>query len=141
MYKTSLSSDLKVARSQPISHLLSPFLFIRQYPQEKVSDSMEDTPQTPQKIRNARACEACRASKSRCYFRDAEQNICQRCEQSGYSCVVRTKARPMRARVVYVYPSLLLFLRNTSNIPPDDHPILPTRQYLQNLMIEISLYT
>jgi hypothetical protein len=53
------------------------------------------------KLRNARACEACRASKSRCFFRN-QQNICQRCEQSGNQCIVRTKARPMRTKAAWV---------------------------------------
>ncbi|KAH8591826.1 hypothetical protein B0O99DRAFT_266488 [Bisporella sp. PMI_857] len=64
-----------------------------------MSEVSGDVPTTPLKtqIRNARACEACRASKSRCFFRE-NQNLCQRCEQGGHPCVVRTKARPMRAR-------------------------------------------
>lgn len=64
---------------------------------------MDETPEsTPQKLRNARACEACRASKSRCSFKSSEHKICQKCEQTGGQCIVRTKARPMRARATYV---------------------------------------
>ena len=71
---------------------------------------MENNPKSPQKIRNARACEACRASKSRCFSNNSQQNICQRCEEGGYSCVVRTKARPMRSRALYVITGLLVLV-------------------------------
>ncbi|KAG9234968.1 hypothetical protein BJ875DRAFT_460185 [Amylocarpus encephaloides] len=63
------------------------------------------------KLRNARACESCRASKSKCTFRP-QSTVCQKCEQHGGRCIVRTKARPMRTRNA----------RTSANAETNPHP-------------------